>query len=54
MTSCSEWGHQLNMESYASGRANPEVKGQRPDKERPPGPPGWKFGIVITMPHKKS
>ena len=28
-------------------------KGRDKTKRDPPGPPGWKFGIVITMPHKK-
>ena len=26
-------------------------KGRDQTKRDPPGPPGWKFGIVITMPH---
>ena len=29
-------------------------KGRDQTKRDPSGPPGWRFGVVITMPHKKN
>jgi hypothetical protein len=41
--------------AYATGRASharPD-KGDAPDKQGYPGPPGWGFGVGITTPHSK-
>ena len=43
--------------SYATGRATHagQVKGEHPDKEIYPGPPGWGLGVLLaTAPRKKS
>jgi len=43
--------------SIATGRATHagQVKGEHPDKERYPGPPGWGLGVLLaTAPRKKS
>jgi len=50
-----------DLESYAggsvaTGRATHagQVKGEHPDKERDPGPPGWGLGVLlVTAPRKK-
>jgi hypothetical protein len=41
--------------AYATGRASHarQVKGDDPDKEGYPGPPGWGFGVGLTTPHSK-
>jgi hypothetical protein len=41
--------------SYATGRASHarQVKGDDPDKNGYPGPPGWGFGVGLTTPHSK-
>jgi len=42
--------------SDATGRAfhARQVKGDDPDKEGYPGPPGWRLGVRLTSPpHKK-
>jgi hypothetical protein len=41
--------------AYATGRASHarQVKGDDPDKEGYPGPPGWVFGVGLTTPHSK-
>jgi len=51
-----------DLESYAggsvaTGRATHagQVKGEHPDKERYPGPPGWGLGVLLgAAPRKKS
>jgi hypothetical protein len=30
-----------------------QVKGDDPDKKGYPGPPGWGFGVGLTIPHTK-
>jgi hypothetical protein len=30
-----------------------QVKGDDPDKKGYPGPPGWGFGVGLTIPHSK-
>jgi len=43
--------------SVATGRAThaEQVKGEHPDKERYPGPPGWGLGVLLaTAPRKKN
>jgi hypothetical protein len=41
--------------AYATGRASHarQVKGDDPDKKGYPGPPGWGFGVGLTIPHSK-
>jgi len=41
--------------AYATGRASHarQVKGDDPDKNEHPGPPGWAFGVGLTNPHSK-
>jgi len=41
--------------AYATGRASHarQVKGDDPDKKGHPGPPGWGFGVGLTIPHRK-
>ena len=43
------------MVAYATGRASHarQVKGDDPDKEGYPGPPGWWFGVGLTTPPSK-
>jgi len=43
------------MVADATGRAchARRVKGDDPDKKGYPGPPGWGFGVGLTMPHSK-
>ena len=31
-----------------------ELKGDDPDKKGYPGPPGWGFGVGLTIPHSKT
>jgi len=43
--------------SVATGRVTQagQVKGQKPDEERHPGPPGWGLGTrAATLPQKKN
>jgi hypothetical protein len=39
----------------ATGRTSHarQVKGDDPDKNGSPGPPGWSFGVGLTTPHSK-
>jgi len=41
---------------YATGRASHaiQVKGDDPDKKGYPGPPGWKLGVRLTTPLRKT
>jgi hypothetical protein len=41
--------------AYATGKASNarQVKGDDPDKNGYPGPPGWEFGVGLTIPHSK-
>jgi hypothetical protein len=41
--------------AYATGRASHarQVKGDDPDKNGYPGPPGWGFGVRLTTPPRK-
>jgi len=41
--------------AYATGRASHarQVKGDDPDKKGYPGPPGWEFGVGLTIPPGK-
>jgi hypothetical protein len=41
--------------AYATGRASHarQVNGDDPDKKGYPGPPGWVFGVWLTIPHSK-
>jgi hypothetical protein len=41
--------------AYATARAPHarQVKGDDPDKKGCTGPPGWEFGVVLTIPHSK-
>jgi hypothetical protein len=41
--------------AYASGRASHarRIKGDDPDKKEYTGPPGWVFGVGLTIPHSK-
>jgi hypothetical protein len=41
--------------TYATGRASHarQVKGNDPDKEGYPSPPGWWFGVGLTTPNSK-
>jgi hypothetical protein len=40
---------------YATSRVSHarQVKGDDPDKNGYPGPPGWGFGMGLTTPHSK-
>ena len=42
--------------AYATGRASHarQVKGDDPDKNGYPGPPGWGLGVALTTPHSKN
>jgi hypothetical protein len=42
--------------AYSTGRASNarQVKGDDPDKKGYPGPPGWGFGVGLTIPHSKN
>jgi hypothetical protein len=41
--------------TYATCRASHarQVEGDDPDKKGYPGPPGWGFGVGLTIPHSK-
>jgi len=41
--------------AYATGKASHarQFKGDDPDKKRHPGPPGWGFGVGLTVPANK-
>jgi hypothetical protein len=41
--------------AYATGRASHarQVQGDDPYKNGYPGPPGWGFGVGLTIPHSK-
>jgi hypothetical protein len=41
--------------AYATGRVSHarQVKGDNPDKNGYPGPPGWGYGVGLTTPHSK-
>jgi hypothetical protein len=41
--------------AYATGRVSHarQVKGDDPDKNGYPGPPGWGFGVRLTTPPRK-
>jgi hypothetical protein len=41
--------------AYATGRASHarQVKGDDPHKKGYPAPPGWGFGVGLTIPHSK-
>jgi hypothetical protein len=41
--------------AYATARDSHarQVKGDDPDEKGYPGPPGWRFGVGLTIPHSK-